>query len=325
MTRTFPRRRTGSAPASRRFARWLERSAATCVGALLVGLPTTASSQGHATDLLRLNETALAATVPVGWRHRAVRGARAPSSRVVDSAGVRFLRVEGVGAAGWLVSAVDPPIAVGRGALVWRWRVSQAPTGADLRSPETDDAAIRVFVAFGPLRALGRPPRTIFYSLGTSEPDGYARIGHGSQDVYVIRTGSARAAERWIEVRVDPFADYRRAWGGVPPPIAVVGLLQDTEQTRGRAVADIASLTWTTSDATDLLSATGGRGGFLFNRESPDGAGRHPAAGGGAARAHGTDCDRGVCAHRIRRDGKRDVDGVRSVGSSRALQRFHDW
>lgn len=238
-----------------------ERGAAACVGLLLFGLALPPALHPQSTALLQLPESTVGTSLPQDWRKRAVRGARAPNSQVIDSAGFRFLRVEGTAAAGWLVGAVDPPISARRGELAWRWRVNVAPTGADLRAEETDDAPLRVFVAFGPLRAIGRPPRTIFYSLGNSEPDGYARNGHSSDDVYVIRTGSARAAERWLDVCVNPFADYRRAWGGDPPPIAVVGLLQDTDQTRSRAVADIASLTWTASAATDPRPAGGVRAG----------------------------------------------------------------
>jgi hypothetical protein len=99
-------------------------------------------------------------------------------------------------------------------------------------------------VAFGPLRTFGRAPRTIFYSVGGPEPDDYARFGFASQNVYVVRVGSADAARAWTAVRRDPFADYRRAWGGEPPAIAAIGLLQDTDQTQQEAVADLRSLRW---------------------------------------------------------------------------------
>ena len=206
---------------------------------------------GHAVPLraqprafLGIESASAGAALPGEWRTRAVRGERAPTSRVMDSAGTRFLRVEGTDVAGWFVRPVEPALRPSAGALMWRWRAPVAPAGADLRARETDDAPLRVFVAFGKLRAFGRAPRTIFYSLGGPEPVHHARPGHGSRDVYVVRAGASADATSWVDVRVDPFADYRRAWGEEPPDIAVVGLLQDTEQTRSRAVADLAWIRW---------------------------------------------------------------------------------
>lgn len=293
--------------------------------ALAVGLALPPALQAQSTDLLRLAESTVGASLPADWRQRAVRGARAPSSRVVDSAGVRFLRVEGTAAAGWLVRAVDSPIAARSGQLGWRWRVNAAPARADLRSADTDDSPLRVFVAFGPLRAIGRPPRTIFYSLGGAEPEGYARKGHGSEDVYVIRSGAARAPQGWRDVRVDPFADYRRAWGGDPPPIAVVGLLQDTDQTRGRAAADIASLTWTPTDATGLLAASARGHTSLFAAGTSDGIGRDHAHAGHADLAHRANGDWNVHAHRLPRDGQRFGHRGGARGATGVIARLLDW
>ncbi len=198
---------------------------------------------------LDLDRARLGSALPEGWRTRAVRGERAPSSRVVDSAGVRFWRIEGTDAAGWFVRAVEPRLSPEPGVLAWQWRFPAYPELADMRAPGTDDSALRVFVAFGPIRPIGRAPRTIFYSIGGPEPDAHARFGHGSRDVFVVRVGSAASAQDWTAVRMDPFADYRRAWGSEPPPIAVVGVLQDTEQTRGRALADLRSLKWIPANA----------------------------------------------------------------------------
>jgi len=214
--------------------------------------PTVRSPADTASvDLLGLATNASTGDLPRPWRARAVRGQRAPDARVVDSAGTSFLRIEGTGRAGWYVRTVDPQIRASGGRLTWSWRVPMAPAGTDLRSAKTDDAALRVFVSFGPLRTFGRAPRSIFYSFGGPEPAGYERPGHGSADVFVVRVGAAVDARDWQAARVDPFADYVRAWGDDPPPIAVVGLLQDTDQTRQRAVADLRSLRWRRADALD--------------------------------------------------------------------------
>lgn len=201
------------------------------------------------TDLLCIDAAAGTTGLPAGWRLRAVRGQRAPRVTIVDSAGRSFLRIDGSGQAGWLVRPVEPPIAPPGGHLHWTWRVPMAPRGTDLRDVATDDSALRVFVSFGPLRRFGPLPRTIFYSLGGPEPDGYAAPPQGRRDVFVVRVGAAAETEAWRRVRVDPFADYQRAWDERPPAIAVVGLFQDTDQTGDRAVADIHSLHWSPDDA----------------------------------------------------------------------------
>ncbi|MEO6446797.1 MAG: DUF3047 domain-containing protein [Gemmatimonadaceae bacterium] len=213
--------------------------------------PPTRAPAPPSIDLLRLDAADDNAAPPAPWRSRAVRGERAPDVQRIDSAGLSFMRIAGTARAGWLFRSVAPPLDAPRGRLRWTWRIPVAPIGTDLRDPATDDSALRVFVSFGPLRSFGRLPRTIFYSLGGPEPDGYAAPGHGLRDVFVVRVGDAAQAGAWRRVNVDPFADYRRAWGGTPPPIAVVGLLQDTDQTRRRAVADILSLHWSPDDALD--------------------------------------------------------------------------
>ncbi len=180
--------------------------------------------------------------LPAEWRTRAVRGQSAPVSIVVTDTGGALLRVQGKSQAGWFVRQVAPVLRPASGRLSWSWRTLIHPQSADLRSEATDDAALRVFVAFGPIRAIGRAPKTIFYSVSGAEPVGYERAGFASRDVFVISIEKPSAD--WRRVEVDPFADFERIWKTPPPAIAAVGFLQDTEQTRERAMTDIKSLTW---------------------------------------------------------------------------------
>jgi hypothetical protein len=216
------------------------------VVALLVtaaGGATAAASLAAPTDLLRLDAAAVGAALPPSWTVRAVRGAQAPTSRIVDSGGVRFLRIEGRGRAAWFGRklALDP---AAEARLRWRWRIPVAPAGADLRDKATDDAAARIFVAFDTPTFFGtRAPRTLFYTAGGAEPDGYARASFVSGALHVIRIAPP-AGGAWGDVTVDPVADYRRIFGEAPPRIAGIGVLQDAEQTGALAIADLASLAW---------------------------------------------------------------------------------
>ncbi len=207
-------------------------------GAAIAFLSTAAT-----TDLLRLGASASGARLPPGWTVRAVRGVKAPASRVVDSAGMQFLRIEGRGTAAWFGHRVDFA-ATPAARLSWRWRIPVAPAGADLRVERYDDAAARIFVSFDTPTFLGRPPRTLFYSAGGAEPDGYARASFVSGALQVIRI-TPPPTGTWADVTVDPVADYMRIFGSSPPRISGVGVMQDSEQTGSRAVADIAAIVWT--------------------------------------------------------------------------------
>lgn len=180
--------------------------------------------------------------LPMDWRTRAVRGQAAPVSMVVSDTGEVFLRIQGEARAGWFLRQLSPVLRPASGRMSWSWRIRMHPQSADLRSAATDDAALRVFVAFGPIRAIGRAPKTIFYSVSGAEDVGYERAGFASRDVHVISAGKPSA--NWSRVEVDPFADYERIWKMPPPPIAAIGFLQDTEQTQERAMSDVKNLAW---------------------------------------------------------------------------------
>jgi len=60
----------------------------------------------------------------------------------------------------------------------------------------------------------------------------------------VCIAGRPELALNWIGASADPFLDYRRIWGSVPPPIVAVGVMQDTDQTRSAAIGDVMNLYW---------------------------------------------------------------------------------
>lgn len=194
-------------------------------------------------DLLGLRTAAPGALLPPLWRVRAVGGFEAPRSEIAERGNERCLRLQGTRRAAWFYRELGEPIPPVRGALQWRWRAPTAPSGADLRDPRADDAAIRVFVAFGTL-ARGR---MIFYTWGADEADGFAQRSHVSDRFHVVRLRGARdrgqeALE--LEEARNPFADYRAAFGAEPPALRVVGVMQDTDQTGGTALAELCALRW---------------------------------------------------------------------------------
>jgi hypothetical protein len=197
------------------------------------------------TDLLGLGGAAPSSGMPAGWNVRAVSGMAAPTATIRrDSAGP-VLRLEGTGRAAWFHRQLAVTIPESPGTLRWSWRVLTAPAGADLRAKRLDDSPLRVFVVFGgTAERFGRSGRIIFYSVGGRDPRWFAGASHAGDRFHVVRVAGMDELPGWSDHQVSPFADYRRFWRGDPPPITAIGLMQDSDQTRSTAVAEIRSLTW---------------------------------------------------------------------------------
>lgn len=204
-------------------------------------------------DLLPLQATRPGDALPVGWAKRAVRGQRSPSSIVIDSAGHRFLRLSGQAVAGVVAYRLTAPRRAqsdkGSRQLAISWRVLTAPAGADLREAATDDSALRFFVVFASRSRFERTPRTIFYSTGAVEPLAYARPSFQSKALHVIRLDSSDERGGWNDRTIDPFADHERIWGEPARAVVAVGLMQDSDDTRTAAMADVRTFSWRTPNA----------------------------------------------------------------------------
>lgn len=196
------------------------------------------------TDLLHLAQARVGPGVPEGWKVRAVRGQRAPDIEVSNDGDGPILRIQGAGRAAWFYRELSPRLAESDGRLRWAWRVLEAPADADLRSEPLDDSPIRLYVVFGTPGVFGKAARIIFYTFGNAEPAGFERASLVSDKLYVIRVAGSGDRGEWREHDVDPFADYRRIWQRVPPAITAVGVMQDTDQTRAQATAEIRRLEW---------------------------------------------------------------------------------
>lgn len=184
------------------------------------------------------------AGVPAGWQVRAVRGQAAPMIEVADDGEGPVVRLRSAGRAAWFYRELSPELVEPDGALAWSWRVLEAPANADLRTESLDDSPIRVYVVFGKPGIFSRSARIIFYTFGNDEPPAYERASFGSDKLHVIRVDGRTERRQWREHSVVPFADYRRIWKGRAPPITAVGVMQDTDQTRAQATAEIRRLDW---------------------------------------------------------------------------------
>lgn len=191
-------------------------------------------------DLLALSSAGSNAALPPDWQTRAVRGQRLPASQIIDSSGIRYLRLSGQGQAGWFVRELPVPLRESAGRLQWVWRAPLAPRGANVGAPATDDAAVRVFVVFARHGRFAPRPRVLFYSLVDGDP-----APDRPDSPFGVRVaGRPTLARDWIDGAGDPFLDYRRIWRNAPPSIVAIGVMQDTDQTGSAAIGDVMNLYW---------------------------------------------------------------------------------
>lgn len=143
----------------------------------------------------------------------------------------------------------------------WRWKVDNILKGADLKTKETDDSPIRVYVAFeyNPKkstileRALYNsvkllygeyPPHSSLNYTWASEqtaPDIITSSYTDRSKMINLEKGD-RKVGMWVEENVNIIADYKRAFGKNPPEKATIGIMSDTDNTKGSAVSYITDI-----------------------------------------------------------------------------------
>lgn len=138
----------------------------------------------------------------------------------------------------------------------WRWKVSNLYRKADPRTKEGDDYPLRIYVAFqyDPSRAgviekavynaarlvYGEyPPLRSLNYVWASGPDPQRMIPSAYTDrsmMIPLESGGARAGQ-WVVEEVDVLSDYRKAFGGDPPHMATIGIMNDSDNTGERSTS----------------------------------------------------------------------------------------
>lgn len=154
---------------------------------------------------------------------------------VVEEGGNRFLRGYTQGEAqrisvdaralGWDLG--DQPV------LSWRWRARKLPVGAS--EDGKNDTGGAVLVTFDKTDWLGRP-YSIKYTYSSSLPAG-TTVSFGNLKVIVAASGTDGFGT-WKSVRRNVDDDYRRAFGGTPPPPVSITLWSDSDDTKSTAEVD---------------------------------------------------------------------------------------
>jgi hypothetical protein len=226
----------------------LSRRGALLWSAAMVASPWHAARAGE-TLLPRFSSAPPGAGLPPGWVHETLpKVERANTFAVVPDGGVSVLHVRSRTSASSLVAKLDPAATVAR--LRWRWKVSGALAGSDVRSKAGDDYAARLYVLFDlPLKRLGLgdrlrlqaarslsgrdiPAAALCYVWGTAQAAGSTAWNPYTDRVrmVVVDSGNAHAVQ-WRPVERDLRADWQEAFGGPMPAVCAIAVGADTDNT----------------------------------------------------------------------------------------------
>lgn len=140
--------------------------------------------------------------------------------------------------------------------MAWRWKVAGLIPDADVRVASREDAPARILLEFDGDKSkltrldrvletigeqvIGRPLpfATLAYVWSNDLPVGTVVASPHTRRIQMIvaSTGAADVG-RWQRLARDVHADYLRAFGEVPGRLLSVGVLTDTDDTRGYAEA----------------------------------------------------------------------------------------
>jgi hypothetical protein len=142
------------------------------------------------------------------------------------------------------------------GDVVFSWKVPSLNADADVRQSDTEDAVVRVVLAFdgdhGQLSPRNRmmfdlmqgltgetpPYATLMYVWDTQAEVGSVVVNKRTDRIrkIVLESGTQHVGQ-WREYRRDIRADYRRAFGEDPGPLIGVAVMTDADNTQSRTEA----------------------------------------------------------------------------------------
>ena len=206
--------------------------------AVLLNRSTPASSAGARMPVEDWRATPAGATgVPPGWqKYETPGGHPAYDFTVVEDAGRRALHMKSAGEHSTIAKEVQADLTA-IPILAWQWRVLRLPRGADLRNRATSDVTGHIFAVWPRFPAFARS-RLIGYVWDPTLPVGTVIRSRktGTVTFIVARRGEPDLGQ-WIDERRDVADDYRNVFGEAPPPLPVLALSIDTNDTGSPAEA----------------------------------------------------------------------------------------
>lgn len=232
----------------------LRRRSLLCTTAAIIAPWTPAFAEDA--NLPRFSTASPGAGIPPGWSHETLPKVERPNEYgIVADQDTSVLRVRSASSA----STLAAPARIGAtqaASLRWRWKVSRALAGSDLRSKAGDDYAARVYVLFDlPSERLsladrvriqaartlsGReiPAAAICYVWGNAQPAGSSGWNPYTDRVrmVVVESGAERAMQ-WRSVERDLRRDWNDAFPGPMPPVRAIAVGADTDNTNDEVQA----------------------------------------------------------------------------------------
>ncbi len=172
-----------------------------------------------------------------------------------DDGGRTVVRADATGSAASLIRSVRWDAAA-QPWLDWRWRVDRVVADSDITTKQGDDFAARLYVFFDfPFDELSLFERTklrvarwlygeqvpaaaLCYVWANREPPGTtAWNAYTSRVRMVVLRNADDAVGEWTDERRDLAADFRAAFGDVPPVVTGLAIAADTDQTGERVTA----------------------------------------------------------------------------------------
>lgn len=129
-----------------------------------------------------------------------------------------------------------------------RFRIGTNPSGMDLSKKRGDDAAFRVYFAFGRSRSMFRAPPTLAYTWTGNTPAGERVASAHDSNLHYISIGRGVPETKpgeWITIECNLVADYEKVFDGKPTsrtPLTAILLKCDSNDTGTSAEAWLESV-----------------------------------------------------------------------------------
>jgi hypothetical protein len=189
------------------------------------------------------------------WQHRAFPGKKQTDYRAALHDGRQAVRSESSAAASMLRQTVRVE-AADLGKVSFSWKVRALIANADLMQADTSDSPVRLVLAFEgdrskfsaknsmvselALALTGEPLpyATLMYVWGTDRASGSIIVSHRTDRIrkLVLESGP-RHLGQWLDYERDIKADFEEAFGEAPGALVGIGIMTDTDNTRGQAQA----------------------------------------------------------------------------------------
>ncbi len=220
---------------------------------VLVGCTAVAPSPAPEADvpsIARFSSSVVGGALPAGWEPWTFGAFKRPTDyRLVEVDGGTVMRASAQRSASGLIHKLrcnlrEFPL------LSWRWKVPELIAEADNTKPHLEDSPVRVVIAFEgdpaklpPMERLAfnkfrmftrheLPYATLMYIWENKAPEGtIVASQHTSRIKMIVADSGPRRLGQWREQSRDVYADYKRAFGEEPPPIAWIGIMTDSDNT----------------------------------------------------------------------------------------------